>query len=253
MPDDDHNSANDNLAEPLEHRHLPEHREIYEIMERAKVHKALADTQLSAGSAGATPIDASLKRQRDLDVHDRLMAQGAAKASRDALHDSGSGKEPGAYTTHEARDRAAHTPPHAQNPRPGILTRCQTTKSRSFTEAERELLRENERDLAELYPTPQAWERSYPKLYPPADPEQRAQYDDLAEIASREKGAINVTPKQKENVDRMLADTQLSDKIGGASDVTGKPTPNDPMPVEKALEIGQDLHKAVVTMDKDDK
>jgi hypothetical protein len=82
----------------------------YEILERAKVDKALADTQLSAATADAAPADQSRKRRRDLDAHDRLMAQGAAKASRDALHDSGPGKESGAYTVREARDRAAHTP-----------------------------------------------------------------------------------------------------------------------------------------------
>lgn len=122
-----------------------------------------------------------------------------------------------------------------------------------FSEAERELLRESERDRAELYSTPQAWEQSYPKLAPPDDPQERTQYDDLAELAPRGKEAANVTPKQKANVDRALADVQLSDKIGGPSDVSGKPAPNEPTPIEKAKDIGQDLQKAGVTMDKDDK
>lgn len=58
-----------------------------------------------------TSTEISARRQRDLDTHDRLVLRGAADASRDVLPDNGPGKEPGAYTTHEARDRAAHTPP----------------------------------------------------------------------------------------------------------------------------------------------
>lgn len=122
-----------------------------------------------------------------------------------------------------------------------------------FTEAEGRLLEQRDRDIAELYPTSEAWEQSYPKLNPPTDPQDRAQYDDLAGIASREKGAINVTPEQKEKLDTALANTNVIKEITGGIDVTGKPTPNDPTPIEKAIEIGHDLHKAGVTMDKDDK
>jgi hypothetical protein len=122
-----------------------------------------------------------------------------------------------------------------------------------FTEAERRLLEENERDLAELYPTPQAWEQSYPKLAPPVNAEERAQYDDLAEIAPREKGATNVTPDQKEKVDTALANMSISKDISGATEVTGKPTPNEPTPIEKAKDIGQDLLKAGLIVDKDEK
>jgi hypothetical protein len=59
-----------------------------------------------------------------------------------------------------------------------------------------------------------------------------------------------VTPEQQANVDKALGDAQISDKIGGASD-GGKTIPNDPTPIEKARDIGQDLHKAGVTMDKE--
>ena len=43
-----------------------------------------------------------------------MVASGAADASRDALHDSAPPKDTGSYTVHEARDRAAHTPPLAR-------------------------------------------------------------------------------------------------------------------------------------------
>ena len=66
------------------------------------VGKALQQSESSA--------EVSAKRQQELDAHDRMVMRGAAQASRDALHDNGPGKEPGAYTAQEARDRAAHTP-----------------------------------------------------------------------------------------------------------------------------------------------
>ena len=53
-----------------------------------------------------------------------------------------------------------------------------------------------------------------------------------------------MTPEQQANVDKALGDAQISDKIGGASD-GGKTIPNDPTPIEKARDIGQDLHKAL--------
>ena len=70
--------------------------------EQARIDKALAQSENSLAAG---------ERRRELGEHDRLMAQRAAEAARDTLHDSGPGKEPGAYTTREARERAAHSPP----------------------------------------------------------------------------------------------------------------------------------------------
>ncbi len=124
-----------------------------------------------------------------------------------------------------------------------------------FTQEEERLLAERDRDLAELYPTPESWERSYPLLARPEDPELRQQYDDYAQMYPREKQTKgetpNVTPEQQANVDKALSETQLSDKIGGASDVGARPVPNEPTPLDKARDVGQDLHKAGVTMDRD--
>ena len=121
-----------------------------------------------------------------------------------------------------------------------------------FTEDERKLLAEQPRDMAELYPTPEAWERSHPPLARPEDPALQQQYDDYARMEKPEtkERLTDVTPEQQANVDKALGDAQISDKIGGASD-GGNPIPNDPTPIEKARDIGQDLHKAGVTMDKE--
>ncbi len=39
--------------------------------------------------------------------------------------------------------------------------------------------------------------------------------------------------------------------MSGASDVSSKPDPNDPSQMDKAREVGQDLNKNGVTMDKE--
>lgn len=59
-----------------------------------------------------------------------------------------------------------------------------------------------------------------------------------------------MTPEQQASVDKALQRADLSDKTGGASDVGGKPAPNDPTPLDKSRDIGQDLQKHGVTMDK---
>jgi hypothetical protein len=183
------------------------------------------------------------KAAEDLARHDREMAKGAAEASRDALHDNTPGKERGEYTKREAIDRAAHTP--------GWHEREESGGKAVFTDEERGRLKESERDLAQLYPTAEAWAESYPPVKPPADGEQRQQYFDERELAEKSTKEVSiVTPEQKANVDKALSETSLSNQIGGASDV-GQPKPNDPMPIDKAKDIGQDLNKAGVTMEKD--
>ena len=182
------------------------------------------------------------KAAEDLAWHDREMAKGAAEASRDVLHDNTPGKERGEYTKREAIDRAAHTPGWHE----------QSGGKAAFTEEERKLLAQSERDLAELYPTDEAWAQSYPPVKPPADAEQRQQYFDERELAEKStKEVSNMTPDQQSKVDKALADANVTKQISGATDVSSKAVPNDPTPVEKARDIGQDLNKAGVTMDKD--
>jgi len=190
------------------------------------------------------------KAAEDLAWHDREMAKGAAEASRDVLHDNTPGKERGEYTKREAIDRAAHTP--------GWHEREESGGKTAFTDDERKLLQQSEHDLAQLYPTDEAWAQSYPPVKPPADAEQRQQYFDERELyasaqaeKTKEGGLTTVTPEQKVNVDKSLNETSLSTQIGTATDVSSKAVPNDPTPVEKARDIGQDLNKAGMTMDKD--
>ena len=183
------------------------------------------------------------KAAEDLARHDREMAKGAAEASRDALHDNTPGKEPGEYTKREAIDRAAHTP--------GLHEREESGDKTAFSDEERKLLQQSERDLALLYLTDEAWARSYPAVKRPADAEQRQQYFDERELAEKSKKEVStMTPEQQANVNKALGDVNLSNQIGSASDVS-KTVPNDPRSMDKTKDIGQDLSKAGVTMDKD--
>jgi hypothetical protein len=183
------------------------------------------------------------KAAEDLAWHDRQMASGAVEASRDALHDSTPGKKPGEYTTKEARDRAAHTP--------GLHEREESGAKSAFTNEERKLLKENENDLAKLYPTDRAWAESYPSVKPSENAEQRQQQFDERELAQKStKEVSKVTLEQKANVDKALSEISLSNQIGGASEVN-QPKPNDPTPIDKSKDIGQDLNKAGVRMEKD--
>jgi hypothetical protein len=91
---------------PVRRPDEPELRQQFDdLAQLSAVDKALKQGEASS----AINAEQQANRQRDLNTHDR-MARGAAEASRDVLHDCGPGKEPGAYTVHEARDRAAHTP-----------------------------------------------------------------------------------------------------------------------------------------------
>jgi hypothetical protein len=69
---------------------------------------------------------------------------------------------------------------------------------------------------------------------------------------SNTKGGADVTPEEKSRVDQSLGNASIArDKIGPASEVSGKPTPNDPSSMDKSREVGQDLNKSGVTMDKE--
>ncbi len=84
--------------------------------ERERIGRALDGALLSDELSGLPESERVAQRRESLDFHDRMMASKAADAARDALHDSASLKEPGGYTVHEARDRAAHTPSIAREP-----------------------------------------------------------------------------------------------------------------------------------------
>jgi hypothetical protein len=68
---------------------------------------------------------------------------------------------------------------------------------------------------------------------------------------SERKAGNDVTPEQKERVDQALGNVELSNQIGGAYEAGDKPLPNDPTPMDKAREIGNDLHRSGLTMDRE--
>jgi hypothetical protein len=111
----------------------------------------------------------------------------------------------------------------------------------------------------ELFPTEadrQAWEQQGSPQRPPQDEAERRQWEDLRQMAAAEnsntkESNTNMTPEQQANIDKALQRLDLNDKIGQATDVSSRPAPNDPTPMEKARDIGQDLHKQGVVMDKD--
>jgi hypothetical protein len=220
-------------------------------------------------AAGTQESERKRQRRRDLDAHDRMMARRAADAARDTLHDSTPFEQPGSYTVYEARDRAAHTPSLAREmERNSNMAR--ETKS-LFTEQERYILDVQQRkDLAALYPDSEEgrWLRERERLAEanPHGPEARqvaeeAQLEKLYSDAPQGAGPEgqntikeapkDVTPEEQGRVDQALGKIELSDKIGGATDAGAKPTPNDPTPIDKSREVGQDLQRQGVSMDKD--
>jgi hypothetical protein len=139
-----------------------------------------------------------------------------------------------------------------------------------FTDQERYLLDVQQRkDMAEIYPdSPEAqWLRERSRLADvnPNGPEARQiqeefrqskLYADAAEgskMGNRNEREVNkdVTPEQQARVDQALGKAELSAQIGGASDVNAKPTPNEPTPMDQSKDIGQDLQRQGVTLDKD--
>jgi len=185
--------------------------------------------------------EAQRKAAREREALEEWLRTNRAETARRDLTDAAPETDRGTatYTQKEAIDRAAHTP--------AVHADLRASRTPAFSRDEETRLAERDRDYAELYPTPDAWERSFPVLSPPDDPQERAQYDDLDRF---QKEADKVTPEQKAKVDRSLADVQLSNNIGGASDANTRPQPNEPTPIEKARDVGQDLQKAGVTMDK---
>jgi hypothetical protein len=189
--------------------------------------------------------EARLKAARERETLEEWLRTNRAETARRDLTDAAPQTDRGTAsgTQIEALDRAAHTPgwhQHILDAREGRRTLLTPQEEGQFAE--------QARDYAELYPTPEAWGRSFPDLAAPNDAGQRAQYDDLAQF---QKEADDVTPKQQASVDKALADVTLTDSISTAAIPAGKPQPNEPTPVEKARDVGQDLQKSGVTMDKD--
>lgn len=60
-----------------------------------------------------------------------------------------------------------------------------------------------------------------------------------------------MTDQQQASVDKALGNTAISKDIGGASEVNTKPQPNEPTSLDKSRDIGQDLQKQGVTLDKE--
>jgi hypothetical protein len=165
--------------------------------------------------------------------HDRMAALAAAQETKSPYQ---SGAEiSGDETAQEARDRAAHTP--------GLHERG----TRSETEEQKQSRwqwehREQERDMKEMADA-KANERSgvWSK-----------HFEQLKEREKPMKGETKVTPEEQTRVDQALSNSNLAkESIGPASEVSGKPVPNDPGSLDKARDIGQDLNKNGVTMDRE--
>jgi len=140
-----------------------------------------------------------------------------------------------------------------------------------FTDKERYLLDvQRRRDMAEFYPDGQEaqWLRERARLaaISPDGPEARQIQEEarrallhadtpeagkLQDQNSKKEVPTEVTPEQKERVDQALGKIELSEKIGGASDVSSSPKPNEPTPLDQSRDIGQDMQRQGVTMDRD--
>lgn len=59
-----------------------------------------------------------------------------------------------------------------------------------------------------------------------------------------------MTDEEKSGIDKAIGKANLSHEIGGATEVSGKPQPNDPMPLDMARELGQDLRNKDLILDK---
>lgn len=185
------------------------------------------------------------KSEREISEHDRVMARNAAHASRDTMHDASAHQQPGAYTTEQARDRAAHTS--------SLLWTRDMPLNR---EEEKRMVEELYR---EIFPTDEArrqFERETTSKVPPTDPEEFEQWRDLmypdgVPQPDAGKDRNDMTPEQQASIDKALERANINENaIGPLSDVPGKPVASDPTPVEKANDIGKDLHERGVTMDK---
>jgi hypothetical protein len=144
------------------------------------------------------------------------------------------------------------------------------TKS-PFTDKERYLLDVQQRkDMAEIYPDGREaeWLRERARLAEsnPKGPEARQireeaglakLYADAPETGkledqnTKKEVHTKVTPEEKERVGQALGKIEVSNTIGGATDISTPPKPNEPTPLDKSRDIGQDLQRQGVTMEPD--
>ena len=164
------------------------------------------------------------KNAESLREHDRTAAEAQEVKSP---YQSGAELH-GNYTVHDARDRAAHTP--------GLHERGEASP------------KEMERDLKEY----DAWaKREGHETWGGGLNEKDVNHLHEQEEKSMKGGRERMTPEQQERVDQSLKNANIQrESMGGASDVNSRPTPNDPSSMDKARDIGRDLNKAGVEMDK---
>lgn len=168
--------------------------------------------------------DAKRKAAESLREHDRMTAQ--AQETKPPYQ---SGAEiDGNSTVQQARDVAAHTQPLHERGEPNPQ------------EIERDL---KEHDAWANEQGRDTWggglkEADVNRLY-----EQEAK--------STKGGTDGMTLEQQDQVDKSVATASIQrESIGGASDVTSKPTPSDPSSMEQARDIGAELQKSGVEMDR---
>ena len=147
---------------------------------------------------------------------------------------------------------------------------AEETASR-FTEEDRFLLDVEQRaDFAQMYPDgPEAHYLRERARLAELDPEgaeaweigqearlsqlyaKESELDRLQDQINNREVVTEVTPEQKERVDQALGNVELSNQIGGAYEAGDKPMPNDPTPMDRARDIGNDLHRSGLTMDRE--
>jgi hypothetical protein len=164
------------------------------------------------------------KAAESLREHDRTAAQAQEVKSP---YQSGAELD-GTYTIQEARDRAAHTP--------GLQERGEPSA------------KEMERDLKEY----DAWAKQQGRdTWGGGLNEKDVNHLHEQDEKSTKGGHDRMTPEQQERVDTSLKNANIQrESMGGASDVNSKPTPNDPTSMDKARDIGRDLNKSGVEMER---
>ena len=91
-----------------------------------------------------------------------------------------------------------------------------------MAEDDKRLFEQKDRDLAELYPTAQAWEDSFPAVKRPEDGEQRQQFDDFAQLSPVDKtlkqGNASAAIAQDQQANRLVHLTMHDRMAQGAAE-----------------------------------
>jgi hypothetical protein len=99
---------------------------------------------------------------------------------------------------------------------------------------------------AELFPGPDDHLKHSPATATPKDEDGRRIHELYAQMFPQKqtKGETpNVTPEQQANVDKALSETWNSATNRRRKRRGARPVPNEPTPLDKARDVGQDLHK----------